>query len=175
MRRIDGQTTLLQNSLLTKRIFVADPGLPPELVTKPKVELYAQTEHPISFPFSNMTDPEGNDVLFNINLGEAAKFARWDEKNLSLVVEARAADIGSYTIKLELIELIRAVKMPPNELKINLTVDWFEPPPPQPVIIPEPKNLPNPKISKFLMNGMMTILFNKELTFPEDLRSEMQI
>ena len=38
---LDGRTALINNPLLSKRIFVADPGEPPYLINKKVIDLYA--------------------------------------------------------------------------------------------------------------------------------------
>ena len=140
---------------------MADPGEPPYLLKKPKIDLYAQAGADRVFSFSNITDPEGKELIFNVNLREAAKFARWDEEKLAIIIEKNTTiferDAGVYPIELELIEVIRGVRMPAYKVLLNLTLGYY-PPPPEPIIkvvIPKPKNLPRPQIFKFLMNGKM--------------------
>ena len=161
VKRIDGKESLLQHSQITKRIFVADVGEPPYLLKKPNIELYAQAGEDRVLSFSNITDPEGKELIFNVNLREAAKFARWDEEQLAIIIEKNTTvfekDAGVYPIELELIEVIRGVRMPAYSILLNLTIGFY-PPVPEPVVkvvIPEPKNLPRPQIFKFLMNGKM--------------------
>lgn len=123
--------------------------------------MYAQAGEDRVLSFSNITDPEGKELIFNVNLREAAKFARWDEEQLAIIIEKNTTvfekDAGVYPIELELIEVIRGVRMPAYSILLNLTIGFY-PPVPEPVVkvvIPEPKNLPRPQIFKFLMNGKM--------------------
>jgi len=183
VERIDGKKTLLQHSLLTKRIFVADPGTPPRLVTNKRnplnKDLYARVGERADFVFQNVTDHENPEVIFNIKLGGAARFTTWDESKLTLSIAEGATiakrDVGVHPIQLELIEVIRGVRMPAYYIDVNITIGTYEPPPPPPIVYPEPLNLPRVKISKFLMNGLMTITFSEALGFPENLLDEIDI
>lgn len=143
--------------------------------------MYAQAGESRIISFSNITDPEGRELIFNANLKKASSFARWDPELLAIVIEADSTSMekhaGVYEIELEYIELIRGVKMPPVRNVFNLTIDWF-PPPPEPVekvIIPEPKNLPRPQIFSFMMNGKMQIFFTSPMGYPEDLEKDLDI
>ena len=87
--------------------------------------------------------------MMNFKLGIASKFAYWDPVSRILTVSEGMTrlrqDEGDYLIKLQLIEIIDGVKMPPYEIPMNLTIGFFEPPT---IVekIPEPKNVPRVNI-----------------------------
>ena len=69
--------------------------------------LYVEAGTSKEFVFANATDPEGYDVFMLFKLGRASKFAYWEPRNLTLIIEEgktqKRRDEGDYVLLLQLI------------------------------------------------------------------------
>ena len=177
MTRLDGKELPYMSSN-TKRIIVADAGLPPVLKNIPPEVIRYHIGDDYSIPISEYHDPEGQQVQLSINLRQANKFAYYDEEANAVLFNndmLSIRDLGEYKITIELREIYEGAYLPAVRWEFTLIVLEPRPVEEEPeVIVPVTDHLPPfPKIKSILMDGKMIVAFSRALIFEDGLIDEL--
>ena len=148
--RIDGMTSLDYDSPGTNRIAVFNAGEPPKFLIPPDTELEVEALQPDEVFFSELVDPEGEEVYMKASMKKATMFAHFDYREMKLVIGNKSRP-GVYKIEIAYGEVLNGIMMPPQTFVFTLTVTKAFVGPP--VLLTIRDGAPITTVSQVLFNG----------------------
>ena len=106
LQRIDGLSSFDFNSVGTTRIVVFDSGEPPAFFMDPPTKLILEAKQPDEVYFSDLVDPEGEEVFLKVALKRATTFANFDYDDMTLEIEGGRSVPGEYMLTIQYGEIL---------------------------------------------------------------------